>query len=298
MKRRNKSLFDDYKFKKPTEEQLFFIRDKLNSYLNTTWFKVNFFENKLVNKNKESSIIPIPKKEWNYWIIEHSQEQMSKIFPLVLGLSKLDLTVVFEGVNIGIYGSLMKSPLVTINFFYDSRHRLEEKNISEDEIKQIRQLNALITAFKSLNGYDFIDKALDDFLRLKEISEASPFKILGYFSIFEHLLTTNEAKNVRENSLKHQLAKKLNLLNNLIAEKIDINQYFKGSDTNTFETIIEKLYQYRNDIAHGNRSDFEKDLKIFKNQKKEILVFLHHLLRLILIKALKEPQLIEDLKKC
>ena len=133
---------------------------------------------------------------------------------------------------------------------------------------------------------------------IKDISKQSPFKILSCFAILELLLTTYKSRTSNENSLTHQLQKKIALLNNLFNNKIEINNYFKGSDTNTLETIIEKLYQYRNDIAHGNSSNFEKDLRILKDQQNKILPFLMELLRQVLIISLEKPQFVNDLKEC
>ena len=146
--------------------------------------------------------------------------------------------------------------------------------------------------------FPLISKALVDFVDIKDISERSSFKVLSYFSVLELLLTTYRPRSSNDSSLSSQLRNKISLLNNQFKNKIDIKAYFKGSDTNTLETIIEKLYQYRNDIAHGNLSDFEKDLRILKNQKQMIIPFLHDLLKRILMFSLEQPQLISDLKAC
>ena len=153
------------------------------------------------------------------------------------------------------------------------------------------------SAFDKLK-FPLISKALVDFVDIKDISERSSFKVLSYFSVLELLLTTYRPRSSNDSSLSSQLRNKISLLNNQFKNKIDIKAYFKGSDTNTLETIIEKLYQYRNDIAHGNLSDFEKDLRILKNQKQMIIPFLHDLLKRILMFSLEQPQLISDLKAC
>ena len=90
----------------------------------------------------------------------------------------------------------------------------------------------------------------------------------------------------------------VNFLLSKSKEPIKFQLYFSGANTNTLETIVDKLYQFRNDIAHGNMSDFDKDLSIFKNRRTEILKFLIELLRKILIFAIENPQLTKDLKEC
>lgn len=301
-------LFDDYILKKANKTQIKYIKNHIDSYSNILSFNVNRyeFESKPNGKNKRS-FYHLDEKKWNYWVIEHTKVQMDKNIPIILGLSKLDLTVLFEVV----YGGIMlttgkETPgitsreLKTINFFHDNRfYDMVMKKIKNQDKNEIQEIYRLITNFnKERNSYGFIDKALGDFIKLADISVHSPFKILSYFSILELLLTTYKPRTSNDNSLSSQLRKKVNLLNNQFDEKIDIKKYFKGSDSNTIDTIIGKLYQYRNDIAHGNKSDFEKELQILKDEKDNIQSFLRSLLKKVLIYSIKEPQLVKDLKEC
>ena len=122
--------------------------------------------------------------------------------------------------------------------------------------------------------------------------------ILSCFSILELLLTTFRSRNSTDSSLSHQLKKKLTLLNNQVENKVEVSKYFNGPDTLTLEIMIEKLYQYRNDVAHGNLSDFENDLQILKNQRDSVLPFLNTVIKNTLVFALRNPQIVTDLKEC
>jgi hypothetical protein len=272
------------------------------------YFNINRYEyDPKPNPNGEYTFHPLEKKEWNYWVIEHSKSQMDKKLHLVLGLSQIDLTVLFDGVYNGVTSmdgkevpAIDDKKLTTVHFFLNTRNQIDKKKkMKNEDIEEIREIHSLLTTFYKHREKDaFINKALDDFIKLQELSEQSPFKILDYFSILELLLTTYKPKVSHDSSLNNQLQKKINLLNNQLKNKIDFTNFFKGPDTNTIETIIDKLYQYRNDIAHGNKSDFENELKILKNKKDNISEFLRTLLKKILIHAIKEPQLIKDLKEC
>ncbi len=302
-------LFDDYKLKRPNRTQLSYIKKFIDDYTKVVFFKINRFETRhTANKEGGYNFDRVDKKDWNYWVIEHSKGQMERNFPLVLGLSRLDLTVLFEGVYFGAktmekqshLPGIMGRQLSVINFFHDTRiFPIIEKEITEQDKQELKNINSSLTTFESIKkNYDFIDKALEDFLKLKDVSEQSPFKILGYFSILELLLTTYREKGTNDTSLNSQLQKKINLLNNQLENKIDFTIYFKGPNTITIEKIIEKLYRYRNNIAHGNKSDFEDDLQILKGKKENIIDFLHLVVKRLLLKAIKEPQLIKDLKEC
>lgn len=306
-------LFDDYKLKRPTPKQLDYIKKYVENYTEVVFLKINRFETKSIQDDKGGlTYHQLDKKDWNYWVVEHSRNQMDKNFPLVVELSRLELTVLFEGIKgpitrsgehiYGIMGNQLASAIffhdTESNFFLPKGNKSTIKEITIQDKKELRSIDRILKTFNSVKTeYAFIEKALDDFLKLKDISKRSPFKILGYFSILELLLTTFRPGS-SDSSLNNQLQKKINLLNNQLDEKIDFTVYFRGSDTDTLELIIEKLYRYRNDIAHGNKSDFDKQLKILKDKKDTILSFLHLVVRQLLLKAIKEPQLIKDLKEC
>lgn len=282
------------------------IKAEIQPYLNILSFKINKYETKYVKeKGEKYSILPLSELDWNYYIVEHSQVQAKSKIEIIFSLSSLDLTILFEALYHGVQNGntggafgISKSQLRTLNYLHDTSFIVpEKKKLTEKEIHEIAAINNLIVSF-NFKEFSFIDKALSDFVKIKDISKQSPFKILSCFAILELLLTTYKSRTSNENSLTHQLQKKIALLNNLFNNKIEINNYFKGSDTNTLETIIEKLYQYRNDIAHGNSSNFEKDLRILKDQQNKILPFLMELLRQVLIISLEKPQFVNDLKEC
>lgn len=132
-------------------------------------------------------------------------------------------------------------------------------------------------------------------MKIKEISIHNPFRVLSYFSILE-LLITNAPKNAGDDSLNKQLSNKTKFLVNNYLKEVDFRAYFKGSDSNTIETVMRKLYTYRSDIAHGNVSDFEKDLKIIRKDNSHIQAFLDELTREVIRLGIQKPSLLSDLK--
>lgn len=303
------NLFDDFFLQRATTEQQRVIKHFIDSYIDILTFKINKYESTYAKNDKSSyDIVPMEDTDWKYYVIEHTQRQAKQQLQLILSLSSLDLTVLFEAVFMGVNTTagtsvpgVMQFQLRTLNYFHDTQFNSfplpETKKITKQSLEELSKINLLLSHFDKIK-FPLIDKALTDFVSIKDISERSPFKVLSCFSVLELLLTTYRPRTSSDSSLSNQLQKKINLLNNQFEDKIDFQAYFNGSDTNTLETVIEKLYQYRNDIAHGNLSNFEKDLQIFKSQQKNILPFLLDLLKRILITSLQRPQLISDLKEC
>lgn len=300
----NIELFESYILKKANKEQIKTIRNYVADYTKILHHNINRYEYYAEPKKDGHTFHPLDKKNWRYWVIEYPEINMSDAVPLALALSKLDLTILFSAAYTGIktitgkeVAGVVSNQLKTLNFFYNTQFdKLENKPINETDISEINTLFYSITKFnKNKDNYEFIDKALQDYLNLQNIPEKSIYRILGYFSILELLLTSYKPN---ENSINNQLQTKINLVNNQAKNSINFREYFGDADTNTLEIIIAKLYKYRNDIAHGNKSDFEKKLNIFKNKRSYIKEFLRDLTKNVLIFAIEKPELILDLKKC
>ncbi|WP_127846184.1 HEPN domain-containing protein [Psychroflexus aestuariivivens] len=243
--------------------------------------------------------------EWKYTIIKHNLPYNDRVLPLAFSLSRLNLRFHFESWVCDISGldekpeilPGMYDPIKSFVFFTDrSKFETPIKEITESDIKEIKDLiYSLKDFFKHESKFDSIDKSLKDFMHLQRISNISPFKVIGFFSILELLLSTYKPN---ESSINEQLKNKINLINNLSKKPILVMDYFNGPDTLNLPIILGKLYRYRNSIAHGNKVDFEKDLSILADNKNKILDFLNVITKMVLKQALLTPELIEDLKKC
>lgn len=309
------NLFDDFNLVNASEEQIKIIKLHIDRYHQIVAFAINKFERHYIESNKFGGggyeILQSEEKDFRYFAIEHSQTQAIQNFALISSLVSIELTTLFEASYVsGIttadgkpVAGVSKPGLRALIYFHDDQLTYSKpipiKSITKATVIEMKTIAALLKHFDVVKPeYPFIDKALTDYLKIKEISVESPFKILSHISVLELLLTSYRPRSASDNSLSNQLQKKINLLNNLFTEKIDIRNYFNGPDTLTIEIIMEKIYRYRNDIAHGNFSDFQNELQLIKGQVDKILLFLRELLRKVLIKSLEQPQLIRDLKEC
>jgi Apea-like HEPN len=149
--------------------------------------------------------------------------------------------------------------------------------------------------------YPTIVNAIEMFRSL-DMNPPSPAKTLGYFGVVESLLSHEPRPNDSADSIGRQLKRNLILINNRIDSKRDIG--FSEFGEVKPENVISKLYEYRSAIAHGG--DAEKKIKnltgIHNGCWTDIPAelwpdrFLRRLVKRVLVQAMREPQLIIDLK--
>lgn len=304
LKSSSNKLFKGCMLKKASKSQISVIREFIDQYISITTptIKFNKYES-ILKKNKDDSYTHTPTKNstlWKYYIIEHdSQSQYLKELQEVFFLCSFNLTIAFETIN---HPSLSSGRGYTydiervINFYVDTSFDTNVKVITDKEMEEFRIIKESIERLDRVK-FQNIDKALKDFVQIRDIPDKSPFKILSCISILELLLTTN--KSGSEKSLTYQLQKKINLINNQLTRKIDIHSYFgKLANTTSLETVIGLLYDYRSAIAHGSKPDFNKALSMFNKSQNKILPFLLNVIRSVLKFSIDNPQLITDIKEC
>ncbi|PKM08391.1 MAG: hypothetical protein CVV14_04290 [Gammaproteobacteria bacterium HGW-Gammaproteobacteria-4] len=113
--------------------------------------------------------------------------------------------------------------------------------------------------------------------------------ILALFSVLESVLTHNPRGEF--DSIGHQIRTKIALVANRSDLEIDYSVF--GSTSS--DTIWKKLYDLRSKIAHGSEVSFSGPLQVL-NDAYLVEKFMFSALRAILRFAVKEPQLVTDLK--
>lgn len=236
----------------------------------------------------------LPPKYYRYWIIEHDDLLFKHNLALAVELTKKPLTVLGE---IGQLGATRIVP-IKARIFYASYRLIhnEQQDLNNNDIDEISEIYGLLESFnKTIYKDSIIGKVLKDYDRIKEISHDSTFKIVGYFSMIESLLTHNPRNS--DTSIDRQLQKKIVLINNQLENKIDLRSPFNGPNTLTDQKIIEKLYDYRSKISHGDYADFNKELRVLGSHDKTCTL-LDFLTKTLIKFSIKYPQLILDLKEC
>lgn len=284
----NLNIFDNYFLEKPDVDEISFLEQFIEKNIG-----ILTSNNPFVKGYKESKV-------YNIWVIRHPYRKSHEIVKPVLALSSLNLSILLEWFSLDKTDYLSVNDLTT-KIIYNEMEKEKFPNVIIDgfAITELQGIwNLFINKSENFIMYSRLNKTIKDFLDLKQIHKNTSFKFLGYFSILENILTHNKGRGLSYSSITFQLQNKLNLLNNRFEYPIDFTKYFNISDSITFTKLIEKLYQYRSDIAHGSESDFNKELFILKNKESNSIMFMHDLTRKVILHYILDPILVEDLKQC
>ncbi|MGW4364511.1 hypothetical protein ACWEKT_02605 [Nocardia takedensis] len=168
-----------------------------------------------------------------------------------------------------------------------------------DEVAEVVALRAELDEV----AYPEIAETLSEFVELDGLPERSRQKYLGYFAVMERLLTHKPEPSDRFDSLTRQLKRNLVLLDH----RQPNHRKFGFDSFNGIKpaTVIDRLYAYRSAIAHGGSGgSIPKALGWFsqnrpKSWSEEVILDLHlftrTLAKRVLVAAMREPLLVEDL---
>ncbi|AKN17933.1 hypothetical protein MHAE_18811 [Mycobacterium haemophilum DSM 44634] len=153
--------------------------------------------------------------------------------------------------------------------------------------------------------YPEIARTLALFIEADGLPEDSTQKYLAYFGVIESLLTHTPQPSDPVNSLTRQLTRNILLLNNRLPDhrKLQLDTFKDGSTSVAPEKVIKNLYLYRSAAAHGG--DTTDAIKWFKQNhppswtgflELDLHAFARCMAKRLLIAAMREPQLVQDLK--
>jgi len=255
-------------------------------------FMVNYWE---TTRPSEGPSRSLPETEWRYYVIEFrgANSMISIIenaFDLTVELHLGFTEMHHDGGGRGrltspyrIFQTLNQARLEKNDFFI----KLENQDLVM--IKCVcRQILEHNHAVLDLN------RPLMDLDQLHWLPSISPLRFLGYFALLESMLTHSPKKNDPYDSITRQVRSKLALLNNRWTIPLDYSAF---SDTN-HDTIWNKMYDYRSQLAHGGRPDFKHRELIALRDASTAFKLLKQTTKNVLRQALEEPQLLADLKNC
>jgi hypothetical protein len=236
--------------------------------------------------------------EWRYFVVRPGDNPTLHTHKVTeaLRISNAELTVEHWGVLNGGLRAIRSSLSVPYPTFNLSNHTIGTYNIDFDEVRECLNLRGSLDE----DCFKPISIALIRFLSLGSLPR-SDMKILGYFGVIESLLSHAPKSTDSADSISKQLKRNLILIENRLPDNEKTGLILNGEDP--VSTVISKLYSYRSDLAHGNISTGSRDwlaqrLGIIEGINLDICIddFLRTLVRRILKQALREPQLVTDLK--
>jgi len=229
---------------------------------------------------------------WRYWVVNfppaHSYfEAMELAMHLVTPLVPAFTHCATPGGGPS-YGT--PSDIVHV-FTNENYHR---QFISLDAPVALSAAFSLIAAFDH-KKFNVISDALFNFQQLKGIPKTVGFRHLGFFAIIESLLTHMPDPKDPTDSIGRQIKSKFILLNNRMDPKFDFEHWFGEIEP---AKLLGKLYTYRSKIAHGAPVEFDSGPLSVLKSTEHVHAVLVALTSNLILHAMKEPQLMTDLKRC
>lgn len=299
-------LLPNYVFRKANDDEIDIVRKKIFNSIPAGGFvrqlPYEYIVREEIHERQTSfHYDPIPKEKWKYWVIgfEGHGNEIQEIKKSA-SLLPFDLELAFETGNI-IHGEEKTqgtwSNQIPLNIIeYLSDHEFASKNakkITSKELLKIKEYHDLIMDLN--DDYGFVKHALENFMDLKRIPKNSDMLVVGYFSIIESLVTHAPRLTETLDSISHQLKNKMIMLQKKYDNPIITDIYFKNIKT---DKALAKLYSYRSAIAHGSKVDLTRGpLEVLKS-KDNVLSYLKHNVKELIIIALRNPDFMSDLKKC
>lgn len=300
-------LWNNVILRKPSKEELSLIRYQILSYANADvhnpYLAMSLLyhefkeeeDNSKVKKRIENEenlyywIIEIPKIEFYYFrLISNSLLLMESEINWLFGTNNFE----FNEKNIPILNSIIGGMNRPYNVFTNIKNRHNLINLKKEDIEEFNFIIYNMMSHYNKQNFYFLKRSIENFDEINTFDDSSDLKIIGYSSILEMMLSDYKSSN---KSISQQIKTKVNLINNQLSNPIKFSSIFRAPKETKNITIIEKLYQYRNDIAHGNPIDFENKYKIFVNHKQVLYCF-HLIVKRIIKFGLNNPKFLYDLK--
>ena len=187
------------------------------------------------------------------------------------------------------------NPPTAFHFFQSNIHPAYG-DLCEESLREVRILEQLIRNSKRDNANhakQSILGILENFNASRAYIRLGHMALLSHFTIIEGLLTHAPGPDAGD-SLNHQISTKIPLLFARMERPVQHQQIFGEIE---IRKLWKKLYAVRSVFAHGDNADFRgkfAELKSFDLVERYVYSSMKGLLRL----ALREPQLVYDLRSC
>lgn len=320
-------IMPNYFFQKADSRQIKVVKETFTK-LPASPFWLNSYEydyGKFPETNSDNlkDALPLAQQDWKYWIIvskdsKSDNNRRSEYYKIEHALSMLNNDLELGPVFFNPSGDQYQwNPRYIYNYFLD--YPYGRRPATQITFKDIEEIGPIYNLFDHFFGrlytdkfsiedgrmvklkddyqdnFQHIDEAIHRFLELRRLPRYSGLTIIGLFSIIESLITHNPNHNLHD-SLTHQISTKIPLLRKRFQRPLDYEYYF--DKVKEEKTIWSKLYSFRSKVVHRGSDEIEndKELKALKNLIN-VTDFLKETVKLLILLALKEPELITDLKK-
>ncbi|WP_405149943.1 hypothetical protein OG308_09225 [Nocardia salmonicida] len=242
----------------------------------------------------------LPREEWRYTVVRINSNMLGEFWKLTQALR-------ISEADIHIGGWINTTP--GEKAYSTSIHHIEcihyldvfGKGKGDTQVPDLTQAQEVVSLRWQLDEVQFpeIARALALFLQFDQIPDNFDAKLLGHFTVLESLLSHQPDPNDPVDSISKQLRRNLILLDHRMPNGQNLGlANFRDA---TPKQVISQLYAVRSAAAHGG--DNQKPLQWINSRKPgdwgllgTVHQFVERVTSRVLVAALKEPQLITDLK--
>lgn len=284
-------LSERFSFDKANPEQIALIKKSLPMPGHQS---LNIYEAAITSQGKCSHSFSTQRDQslWRYFVInvEHDHDEDQSL-NMAFQLTEYPLELGYSFAATGCSSSTMGHLAAVFSFL---------ESVSVDPMPTTLSdavLDAAMSNFQKIRGNcsPRIRRAMNRFDALRGLPRQDDMLVLGLFAVLEGLITHEPRSPSHGDSLTHQVSTKMALLSKRF--KI-VNKSEDDKKLLSDKKAWCALYDWRSEIAHGGEPDFATNpLKIFAT-RANALAFLQSNLRRLLLFALDEPELIEDLNAC
>ncbi|MHB8562633.1 MAG: hypothetical protein ACYDDA_01560 [Acidiferrobacteraceae bacterium] len=296
-------LIPHYVFRRARDGEIDRIRETIGRFSPQVpifaWppYEFTFIEKERSGSNRSIEKKRLPKEQWKYWVLAFEDTSELEAIEYVSLLLETDLEFGFkllysEAKQGGGNAGVRWAPDIVAK--YASAEEVN-KNARWTTVDQIKSIGTLYDLYKHVpEGCQFISHAVSNFSSLRSIPRRSELLTVGYFSIIESLITHKPRQAESLDSISHQVANKMILLQKKFSRTISCATYFSNVGE---KKLWKDLYGYRSCLAHGDIPDFTEKFKTLKTHGS-VVQFLRENIKELIILAMNEPEFITDLREC
>lgn len=253
----------------------------------------------IIKNDSSSQFVPtlLPQEQWRYHVLEFRGNGLEFLrLRRALVIVEPPIYIAFTTIK-GVESSLNAVQAIQTHVLERAENLYwSDPNGQLVNVEQIR-LNCEAHAELLDKGQEFKfgADAVEKYFDLQKLPPASDMYLLGLFSIIESLIAHKPRLTENLDSINHQLASKLSLLEEcFINTPILTTDYFDGIG---HAKAWRKLYEFRSQLAHTSSSSLPQSHLALKS-KEVILRFINAKTKELIRFAIAQPKILHHLKEC
>jgi Apea-like HEPN len=181
--------------------------------------------------------------------------------------------------------------------YFQTNHLPYYTDMNESDLKGVQEIESRLETMQlekaSKPAAASVLRIIDNFRASRAYIRIGEMAYMSHFTILEGLLTHNPTGI--EDSLSHQLSTKIPLLFGRMDNPPNHSTDFPGIELGA---LWKKLYAVRSAIAHGSGLDFKSPKFAVLRDFQVVHRYVYASMKALLRFALREPQLVYDLRAC